>query len=195
MDAEESKKQRPRNRKEHRFMKNWKKLLSCLLVSLMALTVFTACDASVGAPMSPKSSDANSAKALCEQFGKTYDKDLSEKAYNIANWVASTSVSCQTSKDKLYRWAHVDNVVKTYLEKKSYATAFENMGMGILGTDTFTPGFDWKPDADDPSDIIFVLPKDGTYPEAMTKAAEGKTKLGVAYVVKDGVSYAVVLFG
>ena len=31
-------------------MKNWKKLLACLLVSLMALTVFTACDASVGAP-------------------------------------------------------------------------------------------------------------------------------------------------
>ena len=25
--------------------------------------------------------------------------------------------------------------------------------------------------------------------------ATGKTKLGVAYVVKDGVSYAVVLFG
>ena len=178
-------------------MKNWKKLLACLLVSLMALTVFTACDASVGAPMGPKSSDANSAKALCEQFGKTYDKDLSEKAYNIANWVASTSVSCKPSEDKteLYRWAHVDNVVKTYLEKKSYATAFENMGMGILGTDTFTPGFDWKPDADDPSDIIFVLPKDGTYPEAMTTAAKGKNKLGVAYVVKDRVNYAVVLFG
>ena len=29
----------------------------------------------------------------------------------------------------------------------------------------------------------------------MTKAAEGKTKLGAAYVVKDGVRYAVVLFG
>jgi hypothetical protein len=29
----------------------------------------------------------------------------------------------------------------------------------------------------------------------MTTAAKGKTKLGVAYVVKDGVSYAVVLFG
>ena len=28
-------------------MKNWKKLLACLLVGLMALTVFTACDASV----------------------------------------------------------------------------------------------------------------------------------------------------
>lgn len=182
-------------------MKNWKKLLACLLVSLMALTVFTACDASVGAPMSPKRSDAESAKALCDKFKMTYNvemtynEDLSEKAYTIASWVAGTEPSCQTSKDKLYRWAHVDNVVKTYLEKKSYATAFENMGMGILGTDTFTPGFDWKPDADDPSDIIFVLPKDGTYPEAMTKAAEGKTKLGVAYVVKDRVSYAVVLFG
>lgn len=182
-------------------MKNWKKLLACLLVGLMALTVFTACDASVGAPMSPKRSDAESAKALCDKFRMTYNvemtynEDLSDKAYTIASWVAGTEPSCQTSKDKLYRWAHVDNVVKTYLEKKSYATAFENMGMGILGTDTFTPGFDWKPDADDPSDIIFVLPKDGTYPEAMTKAAEGKTKLGVAYVVKDGVSYAVVLFG
>lgn len=182
-------------------MKNWKKLLACLLVGLMALTVFTACDASVGAPMGAKRSTAESAKALCDKFRMTYNvemtynEDLSEKAYTIASWVAGTEPSCQTSKDKLYRWAHVDNVVKTYLEKKSYATAFENMGMGILGTDTFTPGFDWKPDADDPSDIIFVLPKDGTYPEAMTKAAEGKTKLGVAYVVKDRVSYAVVLFG
>lgn len=178
-------------------MKNWKKLLACLLVGLMALTVFTACDASVGAPMGPEHSDAESAsvKALCDRFKVSYSEELSDKAYTIASWVAGTEPSCQTSKDKLYRWAHVDNVVKTYLEKKSYATAFENMGMGILGTDTFTPGFDWKPDADDPSDIIFVLPKDGTYPEAMTKAAKGKTKLGVAYVVKDGVSYAVVLFG
>lgn len=178
-------------------MKNWKKLLACLLVSLMALTVFTACDGSVGAPMGPKRADAESesVKTLCDRFKVSYSEELSDKAYTIASWVAGTEPSCQTSKDKLYRWAHVDNVVKTYLEKKSYATAFENMGMGILGTDTFTPGFDWKPDADDPSDIIFVLPKDGTYPEAMTKAAKGKTKLGVAYVVKDGVSYAVVLFG
>lgn len=178
-------------------MKNWKKLLACLLVSLMALTVFTACDASVGAPMGPEHSNAESksVKALRDRFKVSYSEELSDKAYTIASWVAGTEPSCQTSKDKLYRWAHVDNVVKTYLEKKSYATAFENMGMGILGTDTFTPGFDWKPDADDPSDIIFVLPKDGTYPEAMTTAAKGKTKLGVAYVVKDGVSYAVVLFG
>ena len=180
-------------------MKNWKKLLACLLVSLMALTVFTACDASVGAPIGPKHSDAESksAKALCTRFGMTYSEELSDKAYSIASWVAGTSVSCKPSEDKteLYRWAHVDNVVKTYLEKKSYATAFENMGMGILGTDTFTPGFDWKPDADDPSDIIFVLPKDSIFTETMTKAAKGKTKLGVAYVVDKGVNYAVVLFG
>lgn len=98
-------------------MKNWKKLLACLLVGLMALTVFTACDASVGAPMSPKRSDAESAKALCDKFKMiynvemTYNEDLSEKAYTIASWVAGTEPSCQTSKDKLYRWAHVDNVV------------------------------------------------------------------------------------
>ena len=85
MDAEESKKLSTRNGKEHRFMKNWKKLLACLLVSLMALTVFTACDGSVGAPMGPKSSDAESAKALCDKFKVTYDEELSNKAYSIAN--------------------------------------------------------------------------------------------------------------
>lgn len=60
-------------------MKNWKKLLACLLVGLMALTVFTACDASVGAPMGPKPSDAASAKALCDRFKKTYSVELSER--------------------------------------------------------------------------------------------------------------------
>lgn len=180
-------------------MKNWKKLLACLLVGLMALTVFTACDASVGAPMSPKSSDANSAKALCEQFGKTYDKDLSEKAYSIANWVAGTSVSCSTNANKteLYRVGNANNEARAFLKEENYAAAFENLSMGTFGLNDFVPGFDIKTAEWSSKDdsITFVLPKDGTYPEAMTKAAKGKTKLGVAYVVKDGVSYAVVLFG
>lgn len=184
-------------------MKNWKKLLACLLVGLMALTVFTACDGSVGAPMGPKRSDAKSAEALCESFkGVTYDEELSEKAYYIAYWVAGTSPSCSVNKEKteLSRKNSVDNVAKTYLNQGYYASAFDSMGIGKgigggMAKDDFTPGFDIKPDPNSTSDIIFVLPKDGTYPEAMTKAAKGKTKLGVAYVVKDGVSYAVVLFG
>lgn len=208
MDAEESKKncvradadpQRPRNRKEHRSMKNWKKLLACLLVGLMALTVFTACDASVGAPMGPKPSDAASAKALCDRFKKTYSVELSEKAYSIANWVAGTSVSCDTSKDKteFYRVVKANNEARASLKEEKYATAFENLSMGAFGPDNFVPGFDIKTAEWSSKDdsITFVLPKDRTYPEAMTKAAKGKTKLGVAYVVKDGVSYAVVLFG
>lgn len=186
-------------------MKNWKKLLACLLVGLMALTVFTACDASVGRPMEAKSSNAKSAEALCTRFGVTYDKDLSEKAYSIANWVVSSSVSCKVypNKPELYRYDNVDDVAKTYLKQGSYAYAFDSMGIGKgigggMGANDFTPGFGIKCDdldANGTSDITFVLPKDGTYPEAMTKAAKGKTKLGVAYVVKDGVSYAVVLFG
>ncbi len=180
-------------------MKNWKKLLSCLLVSLMALTVFTACDASVGAPMSPKSSDANSAKALCEQFGKTYDKDLSEKAYSIANWIAGTSVSCSTNANKteLYRVGNANNEARAFLKEGNYAHAFESLNMGTFGLNDFVPGFDIKTAEWSSKDdsITFVLPRDDIYPEAMTKAAKGKTKLGVAYVVKDGVSYAVVLFG
>lgn len=191
-------------------MKNWKKLLACLLVGLMALTVFTACDASVGAPMSPKRSNAESksVKALRDKFKMiynvemTYNEDLSEKAYYVAYWVAGTSPSCSVNKEKteLSRKNSVDNVAKTYLNQGYYASAFASMGIGKgigggMAKDDFTPGFDIKPDPNSTSDIIFVLPKDGTYPEAMTTAAKGKTKLGVAYVVKDGVSYAVVLFG
>jgi len=191
-------------------MKNWKKLLACLLVGLMALTVFTACDASVGAPMSPKRSNAESksVKALRDKFKMiynvemTYNEDLSEKAYYVAYWVAGTSPSCSVNKEKteLSRKNSVDNVAKTYLNQGYYASAFDSMGIGKgigggMAKDDFTPGFDIKPDPNSTSDIIFVLPKDGTYPEAMTTAAKGKTKLGVAYVVDKGVSYAVVLFG
>ena len=181
-------------------MKNWKKLLACLLVGLMALTVFTACDASVGAPMGPKRSNAESAKALCEHFkNMDYSEELSNKAYSIASWVAGTSGSCDTNDNKteLYRVGNANDITKTSLLQHKYATAFENMGMGVYGSDEdFVPGFYIDTDLDSRKDYIrFVLPKVGIYPEAMTTAAKGKTKLGVAYVVKDGVSYAVVLFG
>ena len=181
-------------------MKNWKKLLACLLVGLMALTVFTACDASVGAPMGPKSSNAESesVKKLCKQFSVTYDEELSNKAYSIANWVAGTSVSCSVNKEKtaLYREGNANDSAKTFLKQHLYASAFESMSMGVYGANDFTPGFYIDTDLDSRKDYIsFTLPKDGTVTEAMTKAAEGKTKLGVAYVKKDGVNYAVVLFG
>lgn len=185
-------------------MKNWKKLLACLLVSLMALTIFTACDASVGAPMGSKRPNAESAKALCESFkGVTYDEELSEKAYYIAYWVAQSSVSCSTNANKteLYRVGNANDITKTSLLQHKYATAFDSMGIGKgigggMGADDFIPGFYIDTDLDSRKDYIsFTLPKDGRVTDTMTKAAEGKTKLGVAYVVKDGVSYAVVLFG
>lgn len=179
-------------------MKNWKKLLACLLVGLMALTVFTACDASVGAPMEPQRSTADSAEALCDKIGKDYSKELSDKAYTIANWVAGTSVSCDTSKDKteFYRVVKANNEARASLKEEKYATAFENLSMGAFGPDNFVPGFEIETEWSLKDDTIrFTLPKDGSVTETMTKAAEGKTKLGVAYVVKDGVSYAVVLFG
>ena len=185
-------------------MKKWKKLLACLLTGLMVLTVFTACDGSVGAPMGPKRSTADSAKALCKQFSVTYDEELSNKAYSIANWVANTSVSCSVNKEKtaLSRKDNISNEAKAQMKIERYASAFDIMGIGKgigggMGVDDFTPGFgiECNLDTNGTSDITFVLPKDDIYPEAMTKAAEGKTKLGVAYVVKDGIRYAVVLFG
>lgn len=187
-------------------MKNWKKLLACLLVSLMALTIFTACDASVGAPMEPKSSDAESesVKALREHFkNMDYSEKLSEKAYYIAYWVAQSSVSCSTNANKteLYRVGSANDSAKINLLQHNYATAFDSMGIGKgigggMGADDFIPGFYIDTDLDSRKDYIsFTLPEDGRVTDAMTKAAEGKTKLGVAYVVKDGVRYAVVLFG
>ena len=181
-------------------MKNWKKLLACLLVGLMALTIFTACDASVGAPMGSKRSNAESesVKALRTKFGVTYNAELSEKAYSIANWVAGTSVSCSTNANKteLYRVGNANDITKTSLLQHKYGDAFDSMGMGIYGANDFTPGFYIDTDLDSRKDYIsFTLPKDGRVTDTMTKAAEGKTKLGVAYVVKDGVRYAVVLFG
>ena len=129
----------------------------------------------------------------------TYSKDLSEKAYNIANWVAGTSVSCDTNDNKteLYRVGNANDITKTSLLQHKYATAFESMGMGIYGSDEdFVPGFYIDTDLDSRKDYIrFVLPKEDIVTDAMKSAAVGKTKLGVAYVVKDGVSYAVVLFG
>lgn len=184
-------------------MKKWKKLLACLLTGLIALTVFTACDASVGAPMEPKRSDADSAKALCKQFSVTYDEELSEKAFSIANWVAGTSVSCSVNKEKtaLSRKDNISNEAKAQMKIKRYASAFDIMGIGKgigggMGVDDFIPGFYIDTDLDSRKDYIsFTLPKDGIVTETMTKAAAGKTKLGVAYVVEKGVSYAVVLFG
>ena len=179
-------------------MKNWKKLLACLLVGLMALTVFTACDSSVGAPIGPKHSDAESAKALCTRFSMTYSEELSDKAYNIANWVASTSVSCSTNANKteLYRVGNANNEARASLKDRKYATAFENLNMGSFGLDDFVPGFAIETEWSSKDNTIrFILPKDRIYTDTMTKAAEGKSKLGVAYVVKDGIRYAVVLFG
>lgn len=185
-------------------MKNWKKLLACLLVGLMALTVFTACDASVGRPMEAKSSNAKSAEALCTRFGVTYDKDLSEKAYYVADWVVSYPGSCNVNSEKpeLFWEGTIGNDAKAQMKIGRYADAFDLMGIGKgigggMANNDFVPGFyiDTNLDTNGTSGITFVLPKDRTYPEAMTKAAEGKNKLGVAYVVKDGVSYAVVLFG
>ena len=179
-------------------MKKWKKLLACLLAGLMALTVFTACDGSAGVPIGSKHSDASSAKALCEQLGMTYSEELSDKAYSIANWVSGTSVSCSTNANKteLYREGNANDSAKTYLKQHYYASAFESMSMGILGANDFTPGFYIDTDLDSRKDYIrFTLPKDGIVTDTMKSAAAGKTKLGVAYVVKDGVRYAVVLFG
>lgn len=179
-------------------MKKWKKLLACLLASLMALAVFTACDGSAGVPIGPKHSDASSAKALCEQLGMTYSEELSDKAYSIANWVSATSVSCSANANKteLYREGNANDSAKTYLKQHYYASAFESMSMGILGANDFTPGFYIDTDLDSRKDYIrFTLPKDGIVTDTMKSAAAGKTKLGVAYVVDKGVSYAVVLFG
>ena len=128
----------------------------------------------------------------------TYSEELSDKAYSIANWVSATSVSCSanTNKTELYRVGSANDIAKTNLLQRNYATAFESIGMGILGANDFVPGFYIDTDLDSRKDYIsFTLPKDGIVTDTMKSAAAGKTKLGVAYVVNEGVRYAVVLLG
>lgn len=112
-------------------------------------------------------------------------------------------MSCSTNANKteLYRVGSANDSAKINLLQHNYATAFDSMGIGKgigggMGADDFIPGFYIDTDLDSRKDYIsFTLPKVGSVTDTMTKAAKGKTKLGVAYVVKDGVSYAVVLFG
>ena len=115
-------------------MKNWKKLLACLLVGLMALTVFTACDASVGAPMGPEHSNAESAsvKALCDRFKVSYSEELSNKAYYVASWVASYPGSCNVNPEKpeLFWEGTIGNDAKAQMKIGRYADAFDLMGIG-----------------------------------------------------------------
>lgn len=107
------------------------------------------------------------------------------------------SCSTNTNKTELYRVGSANDIAKTNLLQHNYATAFESMGMGIYGSDEdFVPGFYIDTDLDSRKDYIsFVLPKDGIVTDTMKSAAAGKTKLGVAYVVNEGVRYAVVLLG
>ena len=156
-------------------MKNWKKLLACLLVGLMALTVFTACDASVGAPMGPEHSNAESAsvKALCDRFKVSYSEELSNKAYYVASWVASYPGSCNVNPEKpeLFWEGTIGNDAKAQMKIGRYADAFDLMGIGKgigggMANNDFVPGFyiDTNLDTNGTSGITFVLPKDRTYP-------------------------------
>ena len=186
-------------------MKKWKKLLACLLAGLMALTVFTACDASVGAPMGPEHSNAESAsvKALCDRFKVSYSEELSNKAYYVASWVASYPGSCNVNPEKpeLFWEGTIGNDAKAQMKIGRYADAFDLMGIGKgigggMANNDFVPGFYIDTDLDSRKDYIsFTLPKDGIVTDTMKSAAAGKTKLGVAYVVNEGVRYAVVLLG
>ena len=106
------------------------------------------------------------------------------------------SCSANTNKTELYRVGNANDIAKTSLLQRNYATAFESIGMGILGANDFVPGFYIDTDLDSRKDYIsFTLPKDGIVTDTMKSAAVGKTKLGVAYVVNEGVRYAVVLLG
>ncbi len=81
-------------------MKNWKKLLACLLVGLMARPCSPPAMPAWADRWKPRARTPKSAEALCTRFGVTYDKDLSDKAYTIANWVVSSSVSCKVYPNK-----------------------------------------------------------------------------------------------
>lgn len=178
-------------------MKNWKKGLACLLAGVMVLAMLTACGGAGSQSYMLRQATADSTKALCTSLNVKYSEDLSERAYAIANWIASASVSCRVSEDgrELYRVGSANASVKTFLQQKRYASAFEGMNMGVLGADDFVPGFNIECDLETSgTKIEFEIPLDGLVTTEMKTAAKDKTEMGAAYVVAGDKQYTVTLF-
>ena len=175
-------------------MKNWKKLLACMLAGVLALAVFTACTGgtlSVGL----KGATAQDAQALCGKLNVTYNQELSSKAHTIANWLASSSVSATADETAFYRAGTASDEVKTDLQQERYASAFEHLGAGVLGADNITVGIQIDCNLDYADNRIeFTVPVDGSVTSAMITAASGKAEMGAAYLVVGQTRYTVTVF-
>ena len=176
-------------------MKTWKKLLACALAAALALAMLTACGGVGGQSALLYHADEAGTKTLCTDLNVSYSDELSEKAYTIANWLAGTSVSFKADKDGFYRAGTASDEVKTSLQTGRYATAFEQLGAGIVGADDITVGIkiDCELEFSD-SRIDFTVPVEGRVTTEMRNAAKGAAELGAAYIEVDGVRYTVTVF-
>lgn len=176
-------------------MKNWKKLLACLLAGMLVLSMLTACTVQQNGVMS---ASADSTKELCTKLNVKYSEDLSSNARAIANWMMTSSVSTRVdTAGDFHRINETNNDFLAALERKDYAEAFFQIGASDIGTaDSITIGVNIKlMETEKPDDQVdFTVPVDGQIPDYMRTAAAGKTEVGAAYILWKGTRYIVTVF-
>ena len=175
-------------------MKNWKKYLACLLAGVMMLAMLTACGGVGGISAGLSRATEDSTKDLCDTLNVKYSQELSNKAYVIANWLASLGTFTADAQGFSCA-ATASYEVKTDLQQERYASAFEHLGVGVLGADDITVGIDIGCDLETANDRIeFTVPVNSSVPAYMKSAAKGMTEMGAAYIVVGDTKYTVTVF-
>ena len=180
-------------------MKNWKRLLTCLLACVLVLSMLTACTTNVQQNGAVRAS-ADSTEELCKTLGKKYDatESLSDKAYAIASWMAENLISSgEQSKDGIQLKSATNNEVQNALDRKDYAYAFYLLGATNIGIEDRNVTVGVKIDSVTVSfndQVWITAPVDGQIPDYMQTAAAGKTEMGAAYIQWNGTRYVVTVF-
>lgn len=178
-------------------MKNCKKLLACVLAGVLALAVFTACSALIGASAYTSQEQGEAlAKELSTRMGKTlsYSTELQTKAGRIASWVAN-STSVRPSGDELMRVVPMGVGEENYgywLSGDLNMFLFQS-GCYAASESSLTIAFRTEATPLEQSALLYIPQQSGAA-EFLEDYASGKTQMGVAFIKYGEVSYVVAVF-
>lgn len=174
-------------------MKNWKKLLACMLAGVLALAVFTACTGTIATAKLQRATQENTAELRQKLGGLAYDENLNDDAYAIANWIAAKQVSLKATDDGLERVETTDAVSLTLLEQGRLADAIEYMGSSIVLDSDLVIGLQYETNMY-ANQVVFTVPFAVSAPQELQAQAAGKTKVGIAYILYGDNTYVVTVF-
>ena len=175
-------------------MKNWKKLLACLLAGVLTLTVLTACNGGTGSMPSAGAgttyTSAENGKALADALELTYSTSLQSTAKSIADWVAN-STALRSDGTVLVRRVALDTENAGYWEQGDLSGFLFSSNCYAAGDATITIGME---SAGGSTAVDLSIPAaNGAEPQLLTYAT-GKTEMGAAYLTYAGITYVVAVF-